>query len=340
MSSPLRRGALAAGALVTLLLGACSGGGTPNGSVATVAIAPATPPTIVPSPTVPAPPTVTAAATATRPPPTATPAGPPTALQLKPPQIAEGGVAFVILNEPASSATATFRGRQYPMIRDGDRWWAIVGVGALLDAGLYPVSVSYTPAGRSTPVGIVASLSIVKGDFPVVEIDLDPDTAALLAPDIVNAELAQRAAIYSGYTAQRLWSGPFLAPSKGELSSLFGEGRSYNHGPVTDYHRGTDFIGSIGAPVTAAAAGRVVFAGALRVRGNSLIVDHGAGVFSAYHHLSAFNVAEGQMVTAGQLIGAIGSTGLVTGPHLHWEVVVRGIEVDGLLWLNGTEIAP
>src|SRR5207245_2752637 len=104
-----------------------------------------------------------------------------------------------------------------------------------------------------------------------------------------------------------------------------------------DYHRGTDFTGQTGDPITAAAAGKAVFVGPLKVRGNSVILDHGAGVFTAYHHLSHFDVAQGASVAAGQLLGLIGSTGLVTGPHLHWEVIVRGIEVDGLLWLNGSQ---
>jgi murein DD-endopeptidase MepM/ murein hydrolase activator NlpD len=92
--------------------------------------------------------------------------------------------------------------------------------------------------------------------------------------------------------------------------------------------------------VFAAAAGRVVFTGELKVRGNAIMVDHGAGLFTAYHHLSAISVADGDFVTPGQQIGAIGSTGLATGAHLHWEVIVRGVEVDGQLWLEGTEVGP
>jgi murein DD-endopeptidase MepM/ murein hydrolase activator NlpD len=226
------------------------------------------------------------------------------------------------------------------MLHDGARWWAVIGVGALLAPGLYPVSVSYTPAGGGNATSVVASIGVVDRDFPVEYITLDPQAAALLAPEIVQGEIARRAAIFAGYTAQRMWSGAFVAPARGALSSLYGEGRSYNGGPVTDYHRGTDFIGGIGDPVYAAAAGRVVFTGALQVRGNAIMIDHGAGVFTAYHHLSSFSVNEGQAVASGQQIGAIGSTGLVTGPHLHWEVIVRGVEVDGELWLAGQEVGP
>ena len=210
----------------------------------------------------------------------------------------------------------------------------------LAEPGLYPVSVSYTPSGRADRASVVASLTVTDRDFAVEYIELDPQTAALLAPDVVQAELTHRAAIFAGYTVQRLWSGSFQPPADGKKSSIYGEGRSYNGGPVTDYHRGTDFIGDIGDLVFAAASGRIVFTGALQVRGNAIVIDHGAGVFTAYHHLSSIGVSEGQAVAVGQPIGAIGSTGLVTGPHLHWEVVIRGVEVDGEPWLAATEIGP
>lgn len=298
----------------------------------TFAKPPAPTPTPPPSPTL-VPPTQLPP-TLTPVPPTATPL-PPT-LQLLPPQIPQGGFALVILNTPSTTATATFQGRQYPMLRSGERSWAMVGIGAFADPGLYPITVSYTPPGRAQ-TSIVASLGVVHKDYPVVNIDLDAQTSALLAQDIIQAELAKRATIYSGYTAQRLWAGPFARPNPGPLSSPYGEARSYNRGPVTDYHRGTDFVGDTGSPILAAAAGRVAFTGELKVRGNSVMIDHGAGVFTAYHHLSRIDAADGQSVAKGQLLGAMGATGLVTGPHLHWEVLVRGVEVDGQLWLDGRE---
>ena len=281
------------------------------------------------------------ATTVTPIPPTATPVPatstpPPPPLLLAPASIPQGGFAIVVLNEAASSATATFQGRQYPMLRAGERSWAVVGTGAFTAPDLYAVNVSYTPPGRA-PASLVTSLSVARKDYPVENIQLDAQTASLLAADIIQAELAKRASIYSGYTAQRLWTGPFVRPNAGVLSSIYGEGRSYNGAPVTDYHRGTDFAGEAGSPVLAAAAGKVAFTGELKVRGNSVMVDHGAGVFTAYHHLSRIDATAGQTIAAGQQVGLLGSTGLVTGPHLHWEVVIRGIEVDGQLWLGGQE---
>ena len=307
---------------------------TPTATLATPPATPTSPPAAPPTQP-PPPPTATSVAIA----PQAAP-GTPAGIAFKPGQIVQGGTAIVYLNAVASNATATFQGRQYVMLPDGNRWWAVLGVGAFAQPGLYPVSVTYTPSPGAAPMTARADLSVLDYVYPVEYIELTPGAAALLAPEIVQAEIAQRSAIFSMYSLQRLWSGSFQRPSGGAISSRYGEGRSYNGAPVTDYHKGTDFIGDTGAPVHAAARGRVVFQGLLQVRGNTIILDHGLGVFTAYHHLSAINVVDGQIVPAGALIGAIGSTGLVTGPHLHWEVIVRGVEVDGEDWLAGQEIGP
>jgi len=282
-------------------------------------------PTIAPSPS-PVPATTTSVATS--------------GISFQPQQLTQGGTAVVYLNETAVSATLTFGGRQYAMTQSGGRWWAVIGIGAFAEPGSAPVSVSYTPSTGAAVRTISQSIAITDHEYPISYITLDPGTASLLAPDIVNNEIAQRASIFSGYSTQKLWNGPFRRPAGGDLSDRYGEARSYNGAPATDYHRGTDFIGNVGDPVYAAAAGRVVFAGELKVRGNTIIVDHGLGVFSAYHHLSAIRVNQGDMVTPGQRIGDIGATGLVTGPHLHFELVVRGVEVDAEYWLSGVTVGP
>jgi murein DD-endopeptidase MepM/ murein hydrolase activator NlpD len=93
-----------------------------------------------------------------------------------------------------------------------------------------------------------------------------------------------------------------------------------------------DISGEAGAPVIAAASGRVALAAPLRVRGNAVILDHGLGVYSAYYHLSQILVQEGQQVAQGELIGLLGNTGLSTGAHLHWEMSVGGVLVDAPEW--------
>ena len=130
-----------------------------------------------------------------------------------------------------------------------------------------------------------------------------------------------------------LWEGPFGQPvSDSRITSPFGTRRSYNNGPVDGFHGGTDFGAGSDAPIYAPAAGRVVLAEELGVRGKAVLIDHGLGVFSGYWHQSQLAVRMGQTVQRGDLIGYVGDTGLVTGAHLHWEIRVGGIAVDPMQW--------
>ena len=117
------------------------------------------------------------------------------------------------------------------------------------------------------------------------------------------------------------------------ITAPFGTGRSYNGAPVSSYHRGVDYASPAGDPVLASAPGRVGWVGEMPIRGNSVIVDHGAGLMTGYHHLSRIDVTVDDLVQAGTQLGALGATGLTTGPHVHWEVIVHGVNVDPLPWL-------
>jgi murein DD-endopeptidase MepM/ murein hydrolase activator NlpD len=110
-----------------------------------------------------------------------------------------------------------------------------------------------------------------------------------------------------------------------------GKNESYN-----SFHAGLDFCGQVGTPIAVAADGTVVFTGMLTVHGNTTIVDHGWGIYTLYAHQSEINVTVGQQVKAGSQIGLVGQTGRVSGPHLHWEVWVNGVQVDPLDWLANT----
>jgi murein DD-endopeptidase MepM/ murein hydrolase activator NlpD len=121
------------------------------------------------------------------------------------------------------------------------------------------------------------------------------------------------------------------------VTGYFGEQRSFNGGPVQGHHSGTDLGAGAGTPIHATNAGTVVLSGLYLYRGNLVVVDHGSGIFSLYGHMSERAVTEGAAVTKEQVLGYVGSTGLSTGPHLHWELAVAGVIVDGLRWLDGTQ---
>jgi murein DD-endopeptidase MepM/ murein hydrolase activator NlpD len=256
-------------------------------------------------------------------------------VQLSPSEMGQGQWATVRLwNHTASSAMAIFLGRRYPLVADGEFFWGILASPGDQESGVYTVTVELYDADGSLLGELATEMSVVDTGYPVENIDLPPESTALLDPAIVQEEENTRAGVFAMFTPQRLWSGPFIYPVAAEIGSYYGTRRSYNGGPVSGYHHGLDLAAGEGAPIAASNGGRVAYAGPSPLRGNSVIIDHGVGVFSGYHHLSAINVQVGQMVTQGEVIGAVGSTGMVTGPHLHWEIIVRGMEVDPLLWVS------
>lgn len=236
-------------------------------------------------------------------------------------------------NNGAARAIVSFRGDDFAMMRDADgTFWRPVGASAL--AALGDFTATYTLFDAQDGIMGTASevISVTSTAFPTEYITLPPGQIEGISPVDAQTEINIRAEVFSRFTPEKLWDGPFAVPAPGPITGAFGDGRSYNGGPVSSRHSGTDFAADDGSPVMAAAPGRVAFAGYLATRGISVIVDHGAGVFTGYHHMSRIDVVEGQEVAVGQTVGGVGATGLSTGPHLHWELIVGGVNVDPVLW--------
>ncbi len=203
--------------------------------------------------------------------------------------------------------------------------YALQGLPRFLPADLYPLVLTATlPSGEV--VSLVQRLPTKDGDFlndgPLT---VDPAT---IDPAATEPENALVAAAVAPVTPERYWLGPFVLPSVGVERSVYGSLRVYNGGALTGFHTGVDYAGQDGQPITAPAAGVVVFVQALTVRGNATIIDHGWGVYTGYWHQSVQYVSVGDRVETGQVIGENGHTGRVTGPHLHWELFVAGVQVD------------
>lgn len=205
---------------------------------------------------------------------------------------------------------------------------------------LLPTTPLQKPGKRllrvSSPDGQVRNLAVWVSDrkFPVQRIYLRPGKAGLEA---TQHELNRVAALKRLVTPQKFWNGPFVKPNRGKITTIYGVRRYYNGKFAKDYyHRGVDYAGAAGSPVVAPAAGRVALVGLVsqgfRVHGNIVGIDHGQGVTSTFLHLSRINVKEGDFVKAGQVIGAVGSTGASTGPHLHWGLYIQGESVDPTPW--------
>jgi len=128
-------------------------------------------------------------------------------------------------------------------------------------------------------------------------------------------------------------SGAFIVPVNGKITSPFGAYRKFSNN-TTDRHMGVDLSCPEGTPIEASGSGVVRLTGNSVVRGNFVMIDHGWGLFSIYNHMSEIDVKEGDFVEKGTVIGKVGSTGLATGPHLHWEVRIGRWVVDPLEWTD------
>jgi murein DD-endopeptidase MepM/ murein hydrolase activator NlpD len=128
---------------------------------------------------------------------------------------------------------------------------------------------------------------------------------------------------------ERPWQTPFAPPLDSPVTEPFGVRRTFN-GELATQHRGVDLKGAMGTPIAAPGAGRVVLAEELYYTGNTVVIDHGYGVLSLLAHMSRIRVKEGELVEAGAIVGEVGATGRVTGPHLHWSAWVGGISIDPL----------
>lgn len=291
-----------------------------------------------PTPTPTATPTATLTPTAT-PTPTATltptPQPPTLLLQAEPLAAQQGQTVLVrVTLDRAATLNGDFDGQSLTFFYDSPtEAWALVAVPPWSALGPRPLLVeAVAPEGQR--VWQEVSVSVQESAFAVQQIDVPPDQGELLRPGLRPAEDRYLDRLFQPASPQPLWQGTFLLPAEGVRSSPFGARRSYQGGPLVGYHGGLDIAAPEGTPVHAAAPGTVLLAEPLFIRGNVVVLDHGVGVHTLYFHLAELSVAAGQTVTQGQQLGLMGSTGLSTGAHLHWEVRVGGIFVDPDEWLT------
>jgi murein DD-endopeptidase MepM/ murein hydrolase activator NlpD len=246
------------------------------------------------------------------------------------------GEPLPLVPAPAAAAhtpPAPDGGTGGPAAPSGPAFLAFVAAATDASTGELPVAVAGADAaGNAGEAGLLVGVEPVARPRQVLV--LPPALAGLAAGPVAGAEAAQLWALTSAARPERLWSGAFRAPVPEVFprTTGFGDRRDYADGHVA-YHAGYDIAAPLGTPAAAAAGGVVVFAGALPQRGNTIVVDHGWGIATLYAHLSQIEAQVGQPVAPGQPVGLVGSTGLSTGPHLHWEVRLRGQPVDPASWL-------
>ena len=241
-------------------------------------------------------------------------------------------VLEVRTSEPPASLRATAFGADLRFFPAGPAnvWAVLMGIDLTVEAGSYPVTVRATAADGSAAEDTYA-LEVAPKEFPTRRLTVNPsyvDPPPAIVDRILR-EAEQLAALFPVATAERRWQGGFLRPVPGAATSSFGR-RSVFNGQPRSPHSGADFRAAAGTPIKAPNDGVVVLAADLYFSGNVVIIDHGWGLYSYFAHLSEIDVAEGDRVSQGVVIGKVGATGRVTGPHLHWTVRLNDARVDPL----------
>jgi murein DD-endopeptidase MepM/ murein hydrolase activator NlpD len=229
------------------------------------------------------------------------------------------------------SGVAEAFGKSFPLFRTGEdnTYEGLLGLDLNLDPGTYTLKVHGRMKGE--PFEVSEGLTVKPKKFPVRRITVDEKFAN--PPASVMQRIEREQALVNGIlsktTPRRYWAGTFARPVPGAASSSFGK-RSIVNGQARSPHSGADFKASAGTPIHAPNAGRIVLAQELYFAGNTVIIDHGLGLYTYFAHLSKFKVSKGDQVDKGQVVGLVGSTGRVTGPHLHWTARLVGTRVDPL----------
>lgn len=246
-----------------------------------------------------------------------------------------GEVTLLVVDAeaPLASVTGTAFERQirfWPAGDDGRRWQGFVGVPIGTRAGTHAVDVRVSDTeGRTsaTEVSVVVEARrYATRRLTVEERFANPPAGQA---ERIARDARRLASAFATYRPERLWSGPFELPVPGQSTSSFGRLTVLNGQPGTR-HAGADFRATTGTPVRAPNAGQIVLAEDLYFSGNTVIVDHGAGLFSLFAHFSKMHVAVGDTVARGDVLGEAGATGRVTGPHVHWAVRLESLAVDPL----------
>ncbi|HJN92924.1 MAG TPA: M23 family metallopeptidase [Dehalococcoidia bacterium] len=254
---------------------------------------------------------------------------------ISPREIRQGESFVVAVDAPgAGFASVAFNGQILSLLREGSRFFTILGVDALTPPGPLPLIVSVADSVGRPVVQRESLVTVTDAQWQIEVIELDESNSDLLDPLIIAEDAAIRFPVQQVETPERHWNDIFDPPSTGVITSSYGFLRSYNQRAPEEYHSGLDFGAENGAPVLAPNAGVIAWVGQTRRRGNGVLIDHGGGVFSGHYHMSEVFAEVGQVINAGEFLGRVGATGLATGPHLHWEIVVHGVTVDPVQWIR------
>lgn len=242
-----------------------------------------------------------------------------------------GGIALIPVPGGEMAPTVLFNAHRVAVIRRDKQWVAVVGIPLAEKPGELKIKVS-TPQG-TTEVPFRITAKKYRTQYLTIKdqrkVEPNPDDLKRIGGETKRSDVA-----LSKFTTLESSSLQLLVPIEGVRSDSYGSRRVFNGQPRSP-HSGMDIAAAKGTPIKSPAAGTVVEAGEFFFNGNTLYIDHGDGLVTMYCHLDTIKVKLGDHVTQGELIGTVGATGRVTGPHLHWGVALNHAMVDPALFIGG-----
>lgn len=199
---------------------------------------------------------------------------------------------------------------------------------------LLPISYNETPGNYNLSIQardktFDYTIMVVDREFEVQNLTISEATAGSTNTAEANQEWEQKIEPLKMLASpDKYWEGQFMQPVQGEITTEFGSIRYTNGSASSTRHSGIDIAAAQGTPVAAANNGKILFADFLQLTGNTVVIDHGFGLKSFYYHMDSLNVKEGDMVKTGDIVGAVGSTGYSTGPHLHYSLLVNNVFIN------------
>ncbi len=251
-------------------------------------------------------------------------------VSVTPPSPQPGDVILLQVTGAPPDVRGEWDGRSLALFPTGHGVAALIGID--LDVRPGPIGWRVTRPSVAKNGGALAAgaVTVRPRTFPTQQLTLPKGMVDLDAPARarVETERGELKSVLAAGASERLWRGPFRTPVEGgQPTGGFGLRRLINGQPRSP-HTGYDWAAPAGTPVLAANAGRAALVAEYFFAGRNVIVDHGLGLFTLYYHLTETRVALGESVATGQVIGTVGATGRVTGPHLHFAVLLNGARVD------------
>jgi murein DD-endopeptidase MepM/ murein hydrolase activator NlpD len=243
-------------------------------------------------------------------------------------------ILYFTSSEPSIEINGIFQGKEFRAYPYRNKYRAVIGF-SIDDPGNVKYLMKITARDRAGNTSdYYYNVQVKKTLFGTLSFDLKPKIVEMLMPDVIRADWKKIEDVVRRENPEKYYSGRFMKPAAGRVSMTFGL-EEYINGEESGKHRGLDFANAAGTPIKASNSGIVKLSEYLPAHGNTVVIDHGQGIYTYYAHMKKLIASVGTRVKKGDVIGQMGATGVATGPHLHFAMNLHNLRVDPMQWLHG-----